>query len=218
MRERGKLITVDGPGGVGKSTTVRATIQALRGAGHTVLAAAQPSETPFGRAVREAAQTMHGRALALAVAADRAHQLDVTIRPALARGDTVLLDRYLPSTLVLQRADGVPLDDLLAINGTANVPGLAVILLADPATILSRLASRGTRHRFETTAADTARELDLYQQAIPVLEHLGYPLVTLDVTHLTPDGAAEAITNAARPSATNLTRTTRTPEPKEPQP
>ncbi|MEU1284481.1 dTMP kinase [Kitasatospora sp. NPDC005856] len=128
----GLLLTVDGPSGLGKSTAVAATARALRAAGHTVHTATGPSATPYGQAVRAAAATMRGRALALAVAADRLHQLDTDVRPRRAAGTTVLLDRYLPSTLVLQRADGVDTDFLLAVNEGADVPDLAVLLTADP--------------------------------------------------------------------------------------
>lgn len=202
----GLLLTVDGPSGLGKSTTVTATARALEKAGHTVHTATGPSSTPYGAAVRQAAAPMRGRALALAVAADRLHQLDTDIRPRRAAGTTVLLDRYLPSTLVLQRADGVGLDFLLAVNEGADVPDLAVLLTADPDTVQRRLSARGTRHRFELDAAATARELLLYQEAIPVLERLGYRLHTVDTTHLTPEQTAQAILEAV-PARTINTKT-----------
>ncbi|MFJ6770152.1 dTMP kinase [Kitasatospora sp. NPDC091257] len=199
----GLLLTVDGPSGLGKSTAVAATARALRAAGHTVHTATGPSATPYGQAVRASAATMRGRALALAVAADRLHQLDTDVRPRRAAGTTVLLDRYLPSTLVLQRADGVDTDFLLTVNEGADVPDLAVLLTADPDTVQRRLAHRGTRHRFELDAAATARELRLYQEAVPVLERLGYRLHTVDTTHLTPEQTAQAILEAVPPRTTN---------------
>ncbi|MFJ7911376.1 dTMP kinase [Kitasatospora sp. NPDC096204] len=199
----GLLLTVDGPSGLGKSTAVAATARALRTAGHTVHTATGPSTTAYGQAVRAAAATMRGRALALAVAADRLHQLDTDVRPRRAAGTTVLLDRYLPSTLVLQRADGVDTDFLLAVNDGADVPDLAVLLTADPDTVQRRLAHRGTRHRFELDAAATARELRLYQEAVPVLERLGYRLHTVDTTHLTPEQTAQAILEQVPPRTIN---------------
>ncbi len=189
----GLLITIDGPSGLGKSTTVAATRTALEAAGHLVHTATGPSATPFGTAVRQVAAEMRGRALALAVAADRLHQRDAEIRPHRAVGHTVLCDRYLPSTLALQRADGVDLDFLLTINEGTEVPDLAVILTCDPDTVQRRLALRGTRHRFELDAAATARELQLYTEALPVLTQLGHPLHTIDTTHLTPEETARHI-------------------------
>ncbi|MFH9610804.1 dTMP kinase [Streptomyces sp. NPDC017448] len=192
----GMLITLDGPGGVGKSTAIAATQRALTADGRTVHTATQPSAAPFGQAVRAVAQSMRGRALALAVAADRLHQLETEVRPALAAGRTVLLDRYLPSTLVLQRADGVPVEDLLAMNAGVDVPDLSVILFARADTVLRRLAHRGTRHRFETDPANAQREIDLYREAIPHLERLGYRILTVDATDLTPKEVAGTIVSA----------------------
>ncbi|MFD5462830.1 dTMP kinase [Kitasatospora sp. NPDC127059] len=199
----GLLISVDGPSGLGKSSTVAATARALSASGHIVHTATGPSTTPYGAAVREAAAQMCGRALALAVAADRLHQLDTDIRPHRAAGTTVLMDRWMPSTLVLQRADSVDLDFLLTINEGTDIPDLAVILTADPDTVQRRLAARGSRHRFELDAAATARELQLYTEAIPILERLGYSLHTLDTTHLTSEQTAQAILEAVPNRASN---------------
>ncbi|GAA2463050.1 dTMP kinase [Streptomyces lavendulocolor] len=211
MTRRGPLITVDGPGGIGKSTAIRATRLALQTAGHTVHTTAQPSTSTFGQAVRAAAASMHGRALALAVAADRLQQLDAEVRPHRDLGHTVLLDRYLPSTLVLQRADGVDLDYLLAINDGVDIPDLSVILLADPETIRVRLEHRGTRHRFELDGDSTRRELELYREAAPVLQDLGYTILTIDATHLTPEEIATAIASATPAPGTTFDRTTTQP-------
>ncbi|MFD7454107.1 dTMP kinase [Kitasatospora sp. NPDC059827] len=204
----GLLISVDGPSGLGKSTAVAATARALAASGHTVHTATGPSTTPYGTAVRQAAATMRGRALALAVAADRLHQLDTDIRPHRAAGATVLMDRWMASTLVLQRADGVDVDFLLTINQGTDVPDLAVILTADPDTVQRRLAVRGTRHRFELDATATARELRLYTEAVPILNRLGYRLHTIDTTHLTAEQTAQAILGAVPDRAIN----TKTPQ------
>ncbi|MGW9438637.1 dTMP kinase [Streptomyces sp. NPDC055607] len=188
----GLLITLDGPGGVGKSTAHQALVEALNLAGHHTHAATQPPHSTFGKTLRTlgGAGTLSGRALALAVAADRHHQLDSEIRPALAAGRTVVLDRYLPSTLVLQRKDGVDPEFLLTINEGVPVPDLAVVPLAQADSIHTRLNARGTRHRFERTLADTRRELVLYEEAIMLVEQLGYPMLRLDTTDLTPREAA----------------------------
>ncbi|MBO1418133.1 hypothetical protein [Streptomyces sp. FH025] len=57
-----------------------------------------------------------------------------------------------------------------------------------------------------TTVTATARELLLYQEAIPVLERLGYRLHTVDTTHLTPEQTAQAILEAV-PARTINTKT-----------
>ncbi|WP_344438791.1 dTMP kinase, partial [Kitasatospora nipponensis] len=163
------FITLDGPGAVGKSTARDTTTAALRAAGHAVHPTTEPSTGLIGTFTRANANEIHGHALALLVASDRRHHLAVEVGPALAQGNTVLCDRYLPSSLVLQRLDGVPLDFILAINAGVTLPDLAVLLTAAPDLILRRLASRGAHHRFELDAADTVREVELYAEAVPVL-------------------------------------------------
>ncbi|MGH4035252.1 hypothetical protein ACQB60_40785 [Actinomycetota bacterium Odt1-20B] len=99
-----------------------------------------------------------------------------------------------------------------------TVPDLAVILLADPDTILARLEQRGTKHRFELDPKSTLRELELYQQALLILAELGYPVLTIDTTDLTPHGVAEAIARAAPAPGATVNRTAPTAGPEEPTP
>ncbi|MFJ6212454.1 dTMP kinase [Streptomyces sp. NPDC092296] len=200
---RGFFLTVDGPGGIGKSTTVPVLAQQLHQAGHTVYATTEPSSSPLGMATRRLANDVRGTALALLVAADRNHHLATEIRPRLTTGHTVVCDRYLPSSLVLQRLDGVPPDFIRAVNAGIDLPDLAVILTASADTIARRLVTRGSHHRFEDDLGNVQRELDLYEQAIPILEAMSVRVVRIDVDTLTPEGAAAAILHAADfPSAT----------------
>jgi dTMP kinase len=89
--------------------------------------------------------------------------------------------------------DGVPVEFLAAINADVDVPDLAVILTADAATTAARIDARGTRHRFETGIASSIREAELYRDTTRRLAALGYPLLTIDTTHLRPDQVAERI-------------------------
>ena len=71
----GLFISVHGPSGVGKTTTVRALAELLRDEGRVVHATAEPSEGPIGKLARELTETMHGITLACLYAADRYHHL-----------------------------------------------------------------------------------------------------------------------------------------------
>lgn len=204
MTDHGFFLTVDGPGAIGKSTTVAALTRVLRQAGHAVHATAEPSGSRLGEATRTLADEVRGEALALLVAADRNHHLDTEVRPQLAAGHVVVCDRYLPSSLVLQRLDGVPLEFVLSVNEGIDLPDLAVILTASAETIAGRLARRGSRHRFEDDAANTMRELELYRQAVPVLESRSVRVLTIDVGALTPVGVASAISHAAEIGSANV--------------
>jgi dTMP kinase len=197
-RWRGFFVTIDGPGGVGKSTAVAALTADLASRCIPVQQTTEPSRGPIGMLARHGTHEFSGHALACLVAADRYHHLDVELRPTLKAGRLVLCDRYVASSLVLQRRDGVPLEFIDAINSGADAPDLAVILIADAATIRARLRNRGTSHgRFEDTDG-TAVELGYYAQAAQHLAHRGVDVLTVDVDGHSPGDTAAVITNAIR--------------------
>ncbi|NGO70533.1 dTMP kinase [Streptomyces boncukensis] len=196
MRQRGHFITLDGPGGVGKSTTLAALAEHLRERGHQVHTTTEPSTSPLGQFTRTHADHIHGHALACLVAADRYHHISTEIQPHLDAGDTVVCDRYLGSTLVVQRLDGVPEPFLLALNADIVLPDLAVLLTAAPATITRRLAARGAHHRFEHHPDAPTREVELYARAEQTLTGLGVPVLTVDSSNTTPPKVAARIATA----------------------
>jgi hypothetical protein len=63
----------------------------------------------------------------------------------------------------------------------------------DPAVAARRIDTRGTRHRFEAGSESSARAAELYADATSRLATLGYPLLTIDTTHLRPDQVVERI-------------------------
>ncbi|MFE7114715.1 dTMP kinase [Streptomyces sp. NPDC057654] len=207
----GRLITLDGPGGVGKTTTLAALTAHLRSNGASVHSTTEPSSSALGQFTRAHADHIHGRALACLVAADRYHHLHTEIQPHLAAGDTVVCDRYLASTLVIQRLDDVPEPFLLALNADIQLPDLAVLLTAAPATIAARLARRGAHHRFERHPDVPAGEIALYRTAAATLERLGVTVLTIDTSALTPEEASLRIVSALAPPAASVEATTTAP-------
>ena len=143
------FITLDGPGGAGKSTLVALVAEQLTAAGYPVLATREPSDGPLGQVARQQTAAFSGATLACLVAADRYHHLAAEIHPALAKGAVVVCDRYVPSSYVLQTRDGVPLDYIRQLNRLAPRPHLSVLVTAAPATLEKRLTVRGTHNRFE---------------------------------------------------------------------
>src|SRR5215211_6260668 len=103
----GLVVTFDGPNGSGKTSLAKAVADHLRSTGRTLVMTAQPSPTELGDTVRAAEASVAGRGLACLVAGDRHHQIATEILPALRHGAVVLCDRYVESSLVLQRIDGV---------------------------------------------------------------------------------------------------------------
>lgn len=179
---RGLFVTLDGPGGAGKSTTTRHLGELLIRRGYRVHATTQPSHARLGKIARHGTDTYSGHALACLVAADRYHHLATEIRPQLAAGAIVLCDRYVASSYVLQRIDGVPVDFIESLNTAADVPDLAIILTADPTVTAARVATRGAHSRFEAGLASSQAEAELYADTAARLAERGYPLFLLDTT------------------------------------
>jgi len=185
-------MVIDGPNAVGKTTITSRLAAALRARGAVVHVTAEPSATPLGRLVRSAESYLTGRALALAVAADRYAHLDSEITPALRSGKVVISDRYVQSSLVLQRLDGLGLDEIWSYNSHVAVPGMSVYLEDDPDVIAARLMRRPALSRLEAKGSP-AREVTLYRDAFRFLARRSWPQARIDCRGLDPDGVAAAI-------------------------
>jgi dTMP kinase len=184
------LVTIEGPNGAGKTSLAAAVAAQLEAAGEAVHRTRQPSPTPLGDTVRAAERRVTGRALACLVAGDRHYQSEVEIIPKLGAGITVLCDRYIESSLVLQRFDGVELDYILAINNGIPRPGLRIQLSATPEVLTERLARRtiAPERRFERCIGPD-RELELYADADELLtEREQLPASVFDTTSTEADG------------------------------
>src|SRR5438128_1498612 len=108
---RGHFITLEGGGGVGKSTQVRALADALKGHGIDVIVTREPGGSDGAEAIRELLlageeDRWGARAESLLFAAARADHVDKTIRPALEAGRWVISDRFVDSSLAYQGGAG----------------------------------------------------------------------------------------------------------------
>jgi dTMP kinase len=171
-------------------------VRQLTAAGLACCATTEPSLTPLGDLIRAGTSTYRGMTLACLVAGDRHHHLAAEIRPRKSAGQIVICDRYLPSSLVLQRIDGVSWDVIWQLNAGADVPDLAVILNAGPAVLARRIAERGgTHNRFETIPHGPQAEHDLYHDTAARLGALGWPACLIDSTSRTPAEVAAIVTD-----------------------
>ena len=148
---RGRFISLEGGEGVGKSTQLAALAEALGNRGLTVLVTREPGGSPGAEAIRklllEGDETRwNPRAEALLFAAARSDHVEQTIRPALDRGEWVLSDRFLDSSLAYQgAAGGLGIDavrDLHRFGSEDTLPDRTLILLLD-----DREAAARARHR-----------------------------------------------------------------------
>ena len=150
----GRVIVFEGGEGSGKSTQLRRLSGVLgeRGVAHTCLR--EPGGTPLGTEVRrmllDRASDIEPRAEALLFMASRAQLVQREIRPALARGEVVLLDRFFLSTYAYQVA-GHHLSeaDVRSANRFATdglVPDLTLLLRFPAHEGLARAAARPAAH------------------------------------------------------------------------
>jgi dTMP kinase len=149
--DSGLFVCFEGGEGGGKSTQSRLLREALVARGHTVLLTREPGGTEVGQELRrivlspETGELSH-RTEALLYAADKAEHVDSVIRPALARGEIVITDRYVDSALAYQGAGrDLAVAEVEHINRWATGdlrPHLTVLLDVAPQAGLGRFEER----------------------------------------------------------------------------
>lgn len=154
----GAFLSFEGIDGSGKSTQARLLAQALRELGHRVCHTREPGGSPGAEEIRRLVLEGHAdrwsteTELLLFTAARRDH-LEKTIRPALARGEVVICDRFADSTRIYQgltRGDLARMVDQLHALMIGQEPDLTFLIDIDAATGLARAVSRlGAEQRFE---------------------------------------------------------------------
>jgi dTMP kinase len=159
---RGGFVVLEGGDGSGKSTQAARLATWLRDQGLTVRETFEPGAGPTGAVLREV--LLHGPepiapvAEALLMAADRAQHVATEIEPALARGEWVVCDRYVPSSLVYQgvvRGLGVDVaEELSAVAPAGLAPDIVVLLDVSDATADAR---RAEARRAEARRAEASR-------------------------------------------------------------
>ena len=143
----GLFITLEGGDGSGKSTQAALLTEWLEQGGHTVVRSREPGGTDVGLEIRQIVLHHRGevspRAEALLYAADRAQHVATRVRPALARGEIVILDRYLDSSVAYQGAGrvlGAPeVRDLSLWAAEDLLPDLTILLDLDETVARGRL-------------------------------------------------------------------------------
>lgn len=151
---QGIFITFEGGEGAGKTSVIRAVQQALEARGIAVTVTREPGGVAIAEQIRavilDTANTaMDARTEALLYAAARRQHLVEVIAPALARGDVLLCDRFLDSSLVYQGIGrGLGVEEVWAINRFAIdtfMPDATLYLDLDPEVGLARIAANASR-------------------------------------------------------------------------
>jgi dTMP kinase len=160
---RGVFITLEGGDGSGKTTQAELLREWLSTEGRTVLRTREPGGTDVGVEIREIVLHHRGdiapRAEALLYAADRAHHIATVVRPALERGEIVIQDRYIDSSVAYQGVGRVL--DPEAVRRLSEwateglVPDLTILLDLDADAARGRLDEARTRYdRLEAEASE----------------------------------------------------------------
>lgn len=161
MTSRGVFVAFEGGEGAGKSTQAHRLHDWLLSTGHPAVLTFEPGDTPVGQQLRSLllghqTGSLAARTEALLYAADRAEHVARVVRPALARGDVVITDRYLDSSVAYQGA-GRTLQpaEVAELSRWATedlLPDLTVLLDVDPEVGFRRFDTPADRLESEPLA------------------------------------------------------------------
>jgi len=160
------LIAFEGIDGSGKSEVACLLAEYFSDRGYDVVQLREPTDGPWGRKIRTRAASGQGRAspreeLELFVR-DRREDVTRNIRPALADGKLVIIDRYYYSTMAYQGARGLDPEEIREMNEAfAPVPDLVFILdVPSEIGVLRKRRQSGTVDHFEEASyLDRVREI-----------------------------------------------------------
>ncbi|HHY20338.1 MAG TPA: dTMP kinase [Bacilli bacterium] len=148
MEKRGAFITFEGCEGAGKTTVLSRLAEKLREEGYQVVTTREPGGIKIAEEIRQVILNvdhteMDGRTEALLYAAARRQHLVEKVLPALEKGQIVLCDRFIDSSLAYQGyARGLGVEEVMAINRFAidgHLPDLTLLFDIDPKIGLKRI-------------------------------------------------------------------------------
>lgn len=198
----GLFLVLEGGEGVGKTTQWQRLTVHLEAGGHEVVALREPGGTAAGDRIRDVLldpdTTLLSETEALLFAASRAELVGQVLRPALARGAVVLVDRFLLSTYAYQGAGrGLALEALRGVNHFATgglAPHLTLLLTMSLDEAFARMQQRGTTDRMEReTLAFHTRVHGAFAEATAAAWQVRHPEIGPVVT-VDANGAVDVVT------------------------
>ncbi|WP_368651470.1 dTMP kinase [Lactococcus raffinolactis] len=173
---KGILITLEGPEGAGKTTILQQILPILTQVGVAILTTREPGGIRIAESIREIIlapenTAIDGKTELLLFAAARRQHLNEKVRPALAEGKIIIIDRFIDSSVAYQGyARGIDVADVEMINNFATdglLPDLTLYFDVDTEIGLSRVMS-GNRevNRLDLEAKEMHQKVRAGYQAI----------------------------------------------------
>lgn len=194
---RPRFITLEGGEGAGKSTQIKLLSAALTHTGIAHVTTREPGGSPGGEAIRNlvvtgSADRWHPTTEAVLFMAARYDHLETKIKPALARGEWVLCDRFYDSTYIYQGiakgVGGLWLDQLYRQLFANTAPDLTLLLDLPPSVGLTRAGKRGNTAEARFEGMDISFHETLREGFLSLARQKPARITTIDAT-----GAAAAV-------------------------
>ena len=157
---QGLFITFEGPDGCGKTTQMNLLAQYFEKKGKKVVLTREPGGKGLGEKVREILLNYNGevsdRCESFLFLADRAQNIDIIVKPAVEKGEIVLCDRHIDSTVAYQGyGRGLDLNEINILNNLATggkKPDLTLVFDVDVETSMKRVGKE--KDRMESAGID----------------------------------------------------------------
>lgn len=193
------FVTLEGPEGSGKTTVAKVVYDYFKNKGVEAMLTREPGGIPISEKIRDIIldpenSNMDDRTEALLYAASRRQHLAQKVLPALERGELVICDRFIDSSLAYQGyARGLGIDEVLEINQFAidhQMPDLTLYLDVPFEVGMERIGVRGYKDRLELAGDDF--HYKVFQGYQEVWRRYPERIVRIDATD-TPEAVAKAV-------------------------
>jgi len=172
-------VVIEGLDGAGTTTQVALLARALGARGVEGVSTREPTDGPIGRVIRSTLRAEEGAAspssLPWLFAADRADHLARVVEPAVARGATVISDRYYHSSLAYQG-----IDQAWPLNRLFRTPDLTILVEVPVDVALARIAARGGEREIFEHRSKLAQVTSAYRAVATRLRDLGHRIEAVD--------------------------------------
>lgn len=186
---KGKFISLEGPDGSGKTSVIRELKALLESFGYDVITTREPGGSPIAERIREVILDVDNTAMdpkteALLFAASRRQHLVETILPAIERGQIVISDRFIDSSLAYQGiARGIPVEEIWAINTFGiedHMPDVTLLIDVTAEVGLERIYKARGQRQFDRLDQESLDFHQMVRQAFLGFEKENERIILVD--------------------------------------